>query len=98
MPALALSPRGEGWGEGAVIRGRTYAEAIWSGTARIEVFLLTASIAVRTPAGLSQGLPWIGNSMTRSAKPTVKFTVLRAWLVFFRVTGFSLVRGSVSGS
>ncbi len=52
-------------------------------------FFDTISMAVRTPAGYSSALPAIGNNITNSANPTVKFTVFRVWLVVCYVTGIS---------
>jgi hypothetical protein len=53
----------------------------------IVVFFDTISMAVRTPAGFPTGWPATGNSITSSANPIVKFTILRVWLVAMWVTG-----------
>ena len=50
-------------------------------TVRSAVLLLTSSTALRTPTGFSGKLPCFGKSITSSASPTMKFTVLSVWLL-----------------
>ena len=58
-------------------------------TVRSAVLLLTSSTAVRTPAGFSGRLPCFGKSITSSASPTMKFTVLSVWLLAIPNIGVS---------